>query len=64
MSKVIINNESSLSDKDAMHYVSGVISLGRISNGNTQYCYVSQFKDVIVYASLNANSDRFNVRDK
>jgi membrane-bound metal-dependent hydrolase YbcI (DUF457 family) len=47
--KVIIENTSELNLKQAMARVDHVMSLGFIS-GDNQYCYVSEFKDCVVYA--------------
>ncbi len=48
-SKIIIENTSELSLKEAMARVDHVMSLGFIS-GDNQYCYVSEWKDCVVYA--------------
>ena len=63
MEKIIIQNETDLPMTDAMVYVKHVISHGRISKDETQYCYVTTWPDgVIVYADKNKKSDRFIVR--
>jgi membrane-bound metal-dependent hydrolase YbcI (DUF457 family) len=49
MSKVIIENTSESSDIKALYYVMQVVDMGFIS-GDNQYCYVSEFKDCVVYA--------------
>ena len=48
-SKIIIENTSELNVKEAMARVDHVMSLGFIS-GDNQYCYVSEWKDCVVYA--------------
>jgi hypothetical protein len=48
-SKIIIENTSELDIKEAMARVDYVMSLGFIS-GDNQYCYVSEWKDCVVYA--------------
>ncbi|MFT6988189.1 MAG: hypothetical protein ACJASL_000149 [Paraglaciecola sp.] len=48
-SKIIIENTSELSLKEAMDRVDDVMWLGFIS-GENQYCYVSTFTDCVVYA--------------
>ena len=48
-SKIIIENTSQLSDIKALYYVMQVIDMGFIS-GDNQYCYVSEWKDCVVYA--------------
>jgi hypothetical protein len=49
MAKIIIENTSELNVKEAMARVDHVMSLGFIS-GDNQYCYVSEWKDCVVYA--------------
>ena len=44
MSKIIINAEG-VTDDMALHLVGDVIKQGKISNDNSQYCYVSIFND-------------------
>ena len=64
MGRLIIQNDSSISDYEAVLKVSQVISKGRVSKSETQYCYATLFEDgVIVFAELNKKSDRFVVRD-
>jgi hypothetical protein len=41
MSKIIIKNNTDISDIEVLKYVSKVIKLGRISNNEKQYCYMS-----------------------
>jgi hypothetical protein len=58
MSRIIINNETSISDLEAMEYVKMVVLSGRISNGG--YCYLTTFKNGIsVHATKNKKSDSF-----
>ena len=65
MTKLIINNQSSASDQDALLMVSKVIDAGRISNNKTEYCYCTVFslRKCAVYASKNKCSDRFLILD-
>lgn len=68
MAKIIMDNQSFLSDIFALKLVSKVIDMGRISNQGTQYCYVTSFivdnREVMVATSLNPKSDRFVVYDE
>jgi hypothetical protein len=63
MNKIIIENRSALLDEDALELIQKVIKLGRISNNNTQYCYLTVFTiDKYKYqvsTDLNKCSDRF-----
>lgn len=60
MSKIIIQNDTNLSDEEVFRRVAGVIRMGRISNDGKQYCYHSAFKDgIVVITHLNKKSDRF-----
>ena len=63
MSKLIIENRSDLSDEIALKCIISVISEGRISNNDKQYCYASTFKlngkVYVVVTDLNKKSDRF-----
>ena len=65
MEKIIIQNESNLSLLDAIECVKQVVGLGRISNNNTQYCYVTKIPikgiPYIVYADRNGKSDKFKI---
>ena len=71
MGKIIINNVSKATDEQAIDIVLKVIRLGRISNNDKQYCYVSEgiVRDVTgefricIISSLNKNSDSFRVID-
>lgn len=64
--KIIIENKSEKADDEtALERVSKVISEGRVSNNNKQYCYLTVFDDgICVSASLNKESDKFVVWDK
>lgn len=65
MSKIIVQNDSNLSDGEALEYVITVIKQGRISNNGKQYCYVVTFKSgITVISTLNKKSDRFIVYGK
>jgi hypothetical protein len=67
MSKMIIENRSSISDSLALECARAVISAGRISNNGKQYCYLSTMdvddNRVAVATDLNKASDRFIVTD-
>ena len=68
MSKIIIENRSSLDNMQAMSLVSQVVASGRISNDGKQYCYYStgavDGKPIGVDSFLNKKSDRFVVVDQ
>ena len=62
MNKIIIDNKTELSDITALTLACEVINQGRISNNNTQYCYVTRVefkgKYYMIYSDLNKKSDR------
>jgi len=68
MSRLIIDNRSSLSDEVALLWVACVIEGGRISNDGKQYCYYSTFgrgeKKFGIATGLNEKSDKFTVIDQ
>ena len=61
MGKLIIKNNSSLSDRDAMRVVGKVIEEGRVSDNGKSYCYLSIYNlkpnKIAVSARVNKNSD-------
>lgn len=62
MGKIIIDNQSSKTDYEAIQAVLAVMSSGRVSNNGKQYCYYSRFNNGIgVSSDLNAKSDKFTV---
>ncbi len=62
MEKIIIENRTTVPMEEAILLVARVISEGRISNNNTEYCYASTFAGGIsVVTSKNKHSDRFVV---
>jgi hypothetical protein len=67
MGKIIINNLADIPDIDALNLVRDVITMGRISNGNTQYCYLSCIspawsdKEYHIASDLNKCSDKFTI---
>tara|TARA_R110000796_G_C14286681_1_gene403433 strand:+ start:119 stop:334 length:216 start_codon:yes stop_codon:yes gene_type:complete len=67
MGKLIIKNQSSLSDRDAMRIVGRVIEEGRMSDDGKAYCYLSIYNllpnKVAVSARLNKSSDTFTLWD-
>ena len=67
MSKIIIQNDSSLPDIRALAYVKAVMEMGRISNNDKQYCYLTTFGEngeIVVATDLNKKSDRFVIYDR
>ena len=67
MGKMIIDNQSSADDIDALDMVQIVIAGGRISNNDKQYCYYTTMSygggRYGVATDLNKQSDRFVVVD-
>jgi len=64
VSKIIIQNDSTRSDIQALQYVISVIRGGRVSDHGKSYCFASTFVDgVVVYALRNYKSDKFVVQD-
>lgn len=65
MSKIIIHNESSVSDYEAIDYVRAVVGLGFLS-GENQYCWHSGFlePDISVVAlKTRGDTHTFKVLD-
>ena len=63
MSKLIIQNDSHLSDIEALERVIHVIGMGRISSDDC-YCFATTFHcGVVIFALKNEKSDRFIVQD-
>jgi hypothetical protein len=59
MEKLIIENRTDRPLSSLMGHVRTILEQGRISNNDTQYCYLTTFKDGIVIASeKNKCSDR------
>lgn len=56
--KIIIHNYTDLDDLEVMDYIKGVIALGKVSerNGQTQYCFVSTFKNGYTVCSGRRNN--------
>jgi len=65
MGRIIINNQSELPDSKALEMCLSVISKGRVSNNNKQYCYLTRFKlcgiEYDVAAYLRKGCDSFTV---
>lgn len=65
MGKIIINNRAEIPDTEALDLVKRVINMGRVSNNNTQYCYLSicptSDGNFAVSTDKNAKSDRFTL---
>lgn len=60
--KIIIENRTNLPIEGVLFMVARVISMGRISNYETQYCYHTSFADGIGISTFkNKRSDRFVV---
>lgn len=57
MSKIIIHNNTDLSDEDALIYVTTIVRKGKISKVGDleQYCFVVSFKNGIVISSGRKN---------
>lgn len=67
MGRIIVNNNSSLSDDEGLAIVIDCIRAGRISNHGKQYCYASKYSigghKVLLTTELNKNSDSFTIKD-
>ena len=67
MSKIIIHNRSSASDKEVIDTVAIIVGEGRVSNNGKQYCrLVSLMMNGIethFVSDINKSSDRFTVYD-
>lgn len=66
MSRIIINYDDDIPDRNAINYVDTVISMGRCSGLNEEsFCYVSEFKDgTIVFADVTkAGTDVFRIKN-
>jgi uncharacterized membrane-anchored protein len=63
MGRIIVNNKSDLTDFEAMGLVMSVMVLGRISNDDKQYCYLTTFRDGAyhIVTDLRKKSDSFTV---
>jgi hypothetical protein len=65
VSKIIIENRTDLSDDFILEKIIYVIRLGRISNNDKQYCYLSTFNynndEYCIATDLNKKSDKFTV---
>lgn len=65
MGKLIIDNQSDVTDILALEMVKHVLHEGRISGtgDKAQYCYATTFQqgEVCIYATLNKKSDKFLV---
>lgn len=63
MGKIIIKNNSDLSDLNVMDLVGRIIKMGRISDDEKAYCYLTTFKtnqgDYYITADLRKCSDVF-----
>lgn len=68
MAKIIIDNQSSISDSLALVYVTKVINMGKVSNSHKgkQYCFVTVWDDdnIVIYADKNKKSDKFTIFDR
>ena len=70
MNKMIIQNDTDITDLEALRMIIMVVKEGRISNkGNRkQYCFVTQVvmaeNDYTIIADLNKKSDKFIIRKR
>lgn len=65
MSKLIIKNETTfLSDLEALTYVTEVVEGGRVSEYNTQYCFVTSWSNgvVVISQQTKTGTDTFLVQ--
>ena len=63
--KFIIENQSDLSDENALNVVLEVVRNGKISNNGKQYCYATVFSNSAVYSDLTkTGTHKFTVRNK
>lgn len=65
MNRIIINNKTDLSDLQSINMVREVIAMGKISNDNMQYCYLTEIKfnkkHYQVSTDLRIRSDSFTI---
>jgi len=65
MGRIIINNRSRLTDKEAILQVYKVVEMGRISNNDKQYCYLTSFgegkNEFHIATDLRKGSDSFTI---
>lgn len=63
--KLILENKSDLSTNVFLDLCKDVISMGRISNNDTQYCYLTAFEvngeTYHIVSDLNKKSDRLTL---
>ena len=63
MGKLIIKNQTDITDISVLELVKRVIQIGRVSNNETQYCYLTSFtidnKEYHIVTDLNKCSDVF-----
>ena len=64
MSKLIIDNQSELTDAEALAFVQSVIQKGRVGKEYPTVAFTGTRRRVIVQSSLNKASDRFFVVDQ
>lgn len=63
MGRIIINNNSDLTDIEAMRMAINVMKMGRVSNEEKQYCYlsVSATGEYHIVSDLRKKSDSFTI---
>lgn len=61
MNKIIIERRGDVSWEKALGMVKEVVSHGKISGNGSQHCYLTCFKDHMVYCHLNAKSEKFTI---
>jgi hypothetical protein len=63
--KLILENRTDLPMKDFLRLAQEVVSMGRISNNNRQYCYVTAFtidgKKYYIASELKKKSDKLTI---
>jgi hypothetical protein len=66
-SKIIVHNNTEISDEDAMLYVYNVMSGGKVSETKQgkQYCFVTTFKSgIVVFCTRRNNTYTFHVANQ
>ena len=69
MDRLIIVNKTDKSILDWWSFIEAVLAQGRISNNNTQYCYLTVFDlqnglELCISSDLNKNSDKLTLWTK
>jgi len=62
VSRIIINNDTDLTDLRALFLIAKVVEMGKISNDEKQYCYVTRFDgEIYVATDLLKNGHSFRI---